>query len=147
MDTGQKEIIRLGRGMAVRFLVEGHESGGSAAVFEVEIPAGSGMPFAHSHDGFEETIYGLEGVPTWTVDGATIDVAPGEALCIPHGAVHSFANHSDADAKILCLITPGLLGPDFFREIRDLTGVGGPPDPQQIAEVMRRHGLTPAPPT
>jgi quercetin dioxygenase-like cupin family protein len=40
------------------------------------------MPAPHSHDGFEETIYGLEGVSTWTIDGETTEIAPGEALCV-----------------------------------------------------------------
>jgi quercetin dioxygenase-like cupin family protein len=30
------------------------------------------MPAPHSHDGFEETIYGLEGVSAWTIDGETV---------------------------------------------------------------------------
>jgi mannose-6-phosphate isomerase-like protein (cupin superfamily) len=29
---------------------------------------------AHSHDHYEETIWGIEGVSTWTVDGKQIDV-------------------------------------------------------------------------
>ncbi len=55
------ELIRLGD-TTVRFLVESADSGGSAAVFEVGISARGKMPAPHSHDGFEETIYGLEGV-------------------------------------------------------------------------------------
>src|SRR3954468_9303688 len=43
-------------------------AGGSAAVFEATIRARGLMPAPHSHDGFEETVYGLEGVSTWTVD-------------------------------------------------------------------------------
>jgi quercetin dioxygenase-like cupin family protein len=41
----------------------------------------------HSHDHYEETIYGIDGVLTWTVDGKQIDVGPGQALCIPRGAI------------------------------------------------------------
>ena len=39
--------------------------------------------------------------------------------------------------------------PDYFREIHDVLAAtpGGPPDLAKVAEVMRRHGLTPAPPT
>jgi quercetin dioxygenase-like cupin family protein len=92
------ELIRVGD-TAVRFLVEGSESGGSAAMFEATIRAQGRMPAPHSHDGFEETVYVLEGVSTWTVDGTAIDVAAGEALCIRRGAVHHFDNHGDVDAK------------------------------------------------
>jgi len=38
---------------------------------------------AHGHDHYEETIYGSNGVLTWTVDGKKIDVGPGQALCVP----------------------------------------------------------------
>jgi hypothetical protein len=42
---------------------------------------------------------------------------------------------------------PGILGPDYFRELKTVieAAAGGPPDPAGLAEVMRRHGLTPAP--
>jgi uncharacterized RmlC-like cupin family protein len=68
-------------------------------VFEFDVPAGAKVPVAHSHDGYEETIYGLEGALTWTVEGTPTDVGPGEALCIPRGAVHHFDNTRDVDAK------------------------------------------------
>ena len=132
--------------MAIRFLVEGEQSGGSVAVFEFDVPAGSKVPAAHSHDGYEETIYGLEGVLTWTLEGTATDVGPGEALCIPRGAVHQFDNNGETDAKALAIVTPGILGPDYFREVADVleAAAGGPPDLAAIAAVMRRHGLTPA---
>ena len=145
-QTSTSEAIRVGA-MAIRFLVEGKQSGGSVAVFEFDVPAGTTLPAAHSHDGYEETIYGLEGVLTWTIEGAPIDVGPGQALLIPRGAVHQFDNAGDVDAKALAVVTPGILGPDYFREVAAIldAAAGGPPDLAAIATVMRRHGLTPAP--
>jgi quercetin dioxygenase-like cupin family protein len=58
----------------------------------------------HSHDAFDETIYGLEGVLTWTIDGTPTDVPAGEAFYIPPGAVHSFDNTSEVDAKALAIV-------------------------------------------
>ena len=144
--TGTHEEIRVGE-LVIRFLVEGEGSGGSVAVFEFDVPAGAKVAAAHSHDGYEETIYGLEGVLTWTIEGTTTDVAPGEALCIRRGAVHHFDNTRDTDATALAVVTPGLLGPDYFREVAAVldASAGGPPDLAAIATVMRRHGLTPAP--
>lgn len=146
MVTGTREEIRLGQ-LAVRFRVEGKESGGSVAMFEFDVPAGAKVPIAHSHDAYEETIYGLEGVLTFTVDGQKSDVGPGDVLCIPRGAVHRFDNVYSADAKMLAVVTPGILGPEYFREIAVVAkaAAGGPPDPVAIGEVMRRHGLTPVP--
>ncbi len=114
-------------------------------MFEFDVPAGAKVPVAHSHDAYEETIYGLAGVLTWTVDGQQSELGPGEVLCIPRGAVHRFDNGHKADAKMLAVVTPGILGPDYFREIAAVAkaAAGGPPDPAAIAQVMRRHGLTP----
>src|SRR5215471_12659836 len=88
-----EETIHLGP-LAVRFLLTGDNSTGSIAVFELTVPAAQRLSApVHSHDHYEETIYGIEGVLTWTVDGQLIDVGPGQALCIPRGAVHRFDNH------------------------------------------------------
>ena len=145
MITMTSEPIRVGD-MAIRFLVEGEESGGSVAVFEFDVPAGAKVAAAHSHDGYDETICGLEGVLTWTVEGMPADVGPGEILFIPRGAVHHFVNTHGVDAKALAIVTPGVLGPDFFREVAAVldTASDGPPDLAAVAAVMRRHGLTPA---
>ena len=143
------EEILEGGGVAVRFLLTGESSNGTLAAFEVTIPAGRGlMAPAHRHDAFEETVYGVAGVSTWTVDGESFDIGPGQALCIPRGAVHRFENRSDVDAKCLCLVTPGVLGPSYFREAFAVlsAAAGGPPDRAKVVEVMRRHGLTPVAP-
>jgi quercetin dioxygenase-like cupin family protein len=145
MAASTHEEIRVGD-VAVRFLLEGERSAGSVAVFEFDVPAGAQVAAAHSHDGYEETIYGLEGVLTWTVEGVRIDVGPGEVLCIARGAVHQFDNPHDVDAKALAIVTPGILGSDYFREVSAIldAAAGGPPDFAALGEVMRRLGLTPA---
>jgi quercetin dioxygenase-like cupin family protein len=146
MATATHDEIRIGQ-IATRFLVEGSESGGSVALFEFDVPAGARVPVAHSHDGYEETIYGLAGVLTWTVDGSPTEVGPGQVVVIPRGVVHHFENTGDADATALAIVTPGLLGPDYFRDVAAVVeaAAGGPPDLGAIAAVMKKHGLTPAP--
>ena len=143
MTTSTHEEIRVGP-LAIRFLIEGEQSGGSVAIFEFDVPAGTSVAAGHSHDGYEETIYGLEGVLTWTTEGVPTDVGPGEALCIPRGAVHQFENTHDVDASALAVVTPGILGPDYFREVAAIldAAAGGPPNYAALGEVMRRHGLT-----
>jgi quercetin dioxygenase-like cupin family protein len=145
MTPSTPEVIEVGE-ITIRFLVEAEQSGGGVAVFEAEVPAGARVPVAHSHDGYEETIYGLEGVLASRVEGATTEVGPGDALLIPRGAVHHFDNAGDVDAKALAIVTPGVLGPDFFREVAAILDASvGPPDVAAIAAVMGRHGLTAAP--
>jgi quercetin dioxygenase-like cupin family protein len=137
------------KGLSVRFLLTGDNSNGSIAAFELIVQAAQRLPApAHSHDHYEETIYGVDGVLTWTVDGKQIDVGPGQALCIPRGAVHRFDNNGSRDVKALCVITPAAIGPAYFREAFAVlnAAAGGPPDRAKMAEIMRRHGLTPASP-
>lgn len=139
------ETILLG-GLAVRFLITGSDSGGSIAAAELTVAGRQRlMAPAHSHDHYEETIYGIEGVLTWTVDGKAIEVGPGRALCIRRGAVHRFDNHGDVEAKALAVITPAAIGPEYFREVAEVVkAASGPPDKARMMEIMLRHGLTPA---
>ena len=135
------------KGLAVRFLLTGDNSNGSVAAFELFVGAAQRLPApAHSHDHYEETIYGIDGVLMWTVDGKQIDVGPGQALCVPRGAVHRFDNNGGREAKALCVITPAAIGPEYFRETFAVlnAAAGGPPDRAKMAEIMRRYGLTPA---
>ncbi len=138
------ETIRIGP-LVVRFLLTGEQSNGSVAVFELTVPGVQRLAVpAHSHDHYEETIYGLDGVMTWTVDSKPIEVGPGQALCIPRGAVHRFDNNGSQDGKSLCVISPAVLGPEYFRESAEVVNAaaGGPPDRAKMAEIMRRYGLT-----
>ena len=146
VTTSTRYDITIGQ-LSIRFLLEGEQSGGSVAIFEFDVPARARVPIAHSHDGYEEAIYGLEGTLTWTVEGQPVDVGPGEVLCIPRGAVHRFDNHGSRDVKALCAITPAAIGPQYFRESAAVinAAAGGPPDRVKMTEIMRRHGLTPAP--
>lgn len=142
---GIPEEIRIGQ-LTLRFLIDGPASGASVTIFEMNVPPGAKVLIAHSHDAFDETIYGLEGVLTMSLNGQSIEVVPGEILFIARGAVHRFDNPSASSARILAVITPGILGSSYFREIADVAkaAAGGPPDPAAIAAVMLRHGLTPA---
>ena len=67
-----------------------------------------------------------------------------EFSALPLGVVHSFRNDSQAATKCLCVLTPGVLGPDYFRELAALVS-GGRPDPEAMKAVMLRYGLIPAP--
>ena len=139
-----EETIRIGA-LAVRFLITGKNSNGSISAFELTVPVGQRLPGpAHSHDHYEETIYGIDGVLTWTVNGKQVEVGPGQALCIPRGAIHRFDNHGGQDVKALRVITPAAQGPEYFRECAEVINqaAGGPPDRAKMAEIMRRHGLT-----
>ena len=143
-----EETIGVGP-IKIRFLLTGEDSNGIASLFEFSVPAGQKLPApAHKNDAYEELLYGIEGILTWTVDGTPIAVGPGQALCIPRGAVHRFENLGSEDVKQLVVISPGIMGPAYFHEAAELieAAAGGPPDSAKMMDVFRRHGMTIATP-
>lgn len=146
--NASEETIKLGP-LGIRFLLTADDSNGSVSVFEVLVPAGQKLAApAHRNDAYEEILYGIEGVLTWTVDGTPIEVGPGQALCIPRGATHRFDNLGNEDAKQLAVISPAIMGPAYFREAAEVIreAAGGPPDRAKMVDVFHRHGMTLAPP-
>lgn len=141
----KKETIKVGQ-VIIDFLLEAADTNGSEAMFEFTVPVNAKVPIPHYHEHYDETIYGLEGIITFTVDGKAIDIAPGETCFIPRGVVHSFDNLKQMDAKALAVITPALLGPIFFKEVAEILNAGGPPDLQKLGSVMTKHGLIPVVP-
>jgi quercetin dioxygenase-like cupin family protein len=143
-----EETINIGP-LGIRFLLTSDDSNGSMSVFEVRVPIGQKLAApAHKNDAYEETLYGVKGVLTWTVDGLPIEVGPGQALCIPRGAVHRFDNFGGEDAMQLVIISPAIMGPAYFREAAEVIGAakGGPPDRARMMDIFRRHGMTLAAP-
>ena len=143
-----EETIRIGP-LAIRFLLTGDDTDGSVSVFEVSVPVGQKLAApAHKNDAYEEVIYGIQGVLTWTVDGKPIEVGPGQVLCIPRGAVHRFDNLGSEDVMQLTIISPAIMGPAYFHDAAEVISAagGGPPDIAKMMEVFRRHGMTLAPP-
>ena len=146
--NASEETIGLGE-LSVRFLLTGADTNAMASVFEVDIPAGERLKApTHMNDEYEETIYGIAGVVTWTIGGVPTEVAPGQAVCIPRGTSHRFDNLGDVAAKQLVVTTPAIMGPAYFHDVVDAltAAAGGPPDVPAMIAVFKRHGMTIAPP-
>lgn len=136
----KNQTIRIGQ-IGIRFLLESAETNGSVAMFEFTVPVGAKVPLPHSHKHYDETIYGVGGVITFTVDGKVVDIGPGQSCFIPRGAVHGFNNLKQTDAKALAVVTPALIGPDFFEETATIVNADGPPDIEKLKAVLAKHGL------
>jgi hypothetical protein len=78
------------------------------------------------------------------MDGEDVVLEPGQSIFIKRGIVHGFRNDAQEAASCLCILTPGVLGPGYFREAATLLA-GGSPDPAKMKEIMLRYGLHPAP--
>ncbi|MCO6416828.1 cupin domain-containing protein [Siccirubricoccus sp. KC 17139] len=135
------EIIRMG-GLELHFMQSREGTGAEIDLFEMTVQPQARMPVPHYHESWDETVYGLSGTVTFTVDGADVPLGPGESLFIRRGVVHGFRNDGPGVARCLCLLSPGALGPAYFREIAALL-TEQPPDRAAMEEVMRRYGLVP----
>ena len=153
MPVSTPEELRLGQ-INLRFLIDGPATGSSLTMFEFEVVPGARVPIAHSHDAYDETIYGLDGTLTLTLlaaDGTPEmhQLGPGNSLFIPRGVPHRFDNLHPTLSRSLAVITPGILGAQFFREMAAVMlssmEANTSPDPAVLSRIMLSHGLTPTP--
>jgi quercetin dioxygenase-like cupin family protein len=139
------ETIRV-CGLEVRFLQSKEDTGGSLDVFEMTVQPNARMPVPHYHESWDEVGYGLTGATTFRVANQDIVLRPGQSVFIKRGVVHGFRNDTQEATTCLGILTPGVLGPAYFREMAALTS-GGAPDLVRMKETMLRYGLVPVPPT
>ena len=72
-----------------------------------------------------------------------VEIGPGDTVFIRRGVVHGFDNRGAVFARCLCVLTPGVLGPEYFREMSAALAANTPPDPTKMRTIMERHGLIP----
>lgn len=140
--TQNNEIIKFG-GIEIHFSLDANDTNKQLTLFKCVIHPNTKMPAPHYHEQFDETIYGLKGIATYTVDGKTIEIGPGDSCFIPRGIVHGFENKTNDTIEFLAYTSPGVFGPEYFKGIAEVINAGGPPDLAKMKEVMRKHGLVP----
>ena len=57
---------------------------------------------------------------------------------LPRGVVHHITNNTTKTAKALAMMTPALIGINYFKEMSALLNTGTAPDLQKIQETMLR---------
>jgi mannose-6-phosphate isomerase-like protein (cupin superfamily) len=63
-------------------------------------------PELHEHDAEDDSFYVLEGELTITADGGEILAGAGTFVLVPPGVPHTFANRTDAVARVLNVHAP-----------------------------------------
>lgn len=134
--------IRIGE-LSVTFLKTRHETDGAFDLFELTIPPFARIPLPHIHRKYDETIFGVDGTMTWTLLDQPTEVRRGTSLFIPRGTPHSYANRTHHTARILCLQTPGVMGPEYYLEMAALYRASPHPDLAGVGEIMSRYGVVP----
>ena len=79
------EIINFDIGIEIHFCLDAADTNAQFAMFKVVIHPNAKVPAAHYHENFDETIYGLKGSLTLTVDDHIITLDPGDYHFIKRG--------------------------------------------------------------
>jgi len=143
MRARAQNVVRAGD-LELRFLVDEIHGTGQLVMFELIVPDRARVPVPHYHRQVDETIYGLKGILTTTVDGRRHEIGVGDAIFIPRGSVHHHQNLHPATARALMVLTPGAIGRRYFEEMAEVINAPGKPDTTKLKEIMLRHGLVPA---
>ena len=142
LEPGEGRLLSV-IGERVTCKVVGEETDGAWSLFEVSEPPGGGPP-PHSHDGFDEAYYVLEGELELLAGERAVKAGPGSFVTIPRGTIHTYRNNTGETAKFLAWGYPsGVEG--FFAELdREVKSL--PPDVDLVLNIAARHNVRFAPP-
>lgn len=125
-------------GDTYRILIGGEQTEGSYATIDMLIPPNGG-PGPHSHAGFQESFYVIEGEIEFKSEVSTYTAKKGSFVYIPMGGiVHCFKNKTSETAHLLCFVVPSGLE-KFFLEIgRPVLPGAFLPVPEMDTEGMKK---------
>jgi quercetin dioxygenase-like cupin family protein len=159
VQPGEGRSGGLAPGIGVQFKIDGIDSGGAVSIVEHPFAVGALVP-PHIHRREDEFSIVLEGQIGFRSNDQEVVLGPGGYIVKPRNEVHAMWNAGPTPARMIEVITPAGFE-DFFHEMTDLTA-GGPPDPLAVvalaerydlpfaepdwlADVVQRYGLTPPP--
>jgi quercetin dioxygenase-like cupin family protein len=124
------------------------ETGGTASIFEMTIPAGAGPP-SHTHPG-GEAVYVLEGNIRYHIEDDVYEGGPGSFFYMPEGTWENF--EPTTQVRLLVIYMPG--GTEaFFAEAGEPAQkhelpppLEGPPDIERLISIGEKHGMAMKPP-
>lgn len=146
--TKKETVVRGNEGQEVKFTdvdmtykVGPDATPSRVAVHEWELGARRLAGPPHRHENEDEIFYVLAGEVTVMQDEEVTTVGAGNYVILPRGHFHTFWNASDSPARLLVILAAGDLE-DYFIEAGELLGAGGPPDLEQVGQIIARYGLT-----
>ncbi len=125
-------------GLGIFVKLTGADTKGAYSLFEYVVPAGLGGPPTHIHSREDELFIAVQGETTVELDGEVHVLTPGSALLMPRGVPHMFYNSSDAESRVIAVVSPPGLE-KYYQALSQLPP--GPRDMALVAEVMTRFGL------
>jgi len=140
-------------GDTYRIVITGEQTGGAYAAIDMLIPPGGGPP-PHSHPGFQESFYVLDGEIEVKTESQAYTAKKGSFVNIPLGGmVHCFKNKTDAVTHLLCMVVPSGLE-QMFLEIGQPVEAGtflppphfSPEDLGRMVAIAEKYGQKLFPP-
>jgi quercetin dioxygenase-like cupin family protein len=110
--------------------LRGHQSDGQLALIELVVAAGAEGPPLHIHPAHAEGFYVLEGEVLVQLGDEVRPGRAGDFFFAASGTPHTFANHTQRDARLLLTCTPAGFEAYFDRLAQ---GIGGPPTEDALA--------------
>jgi quercetin dioxygenase-like cupin family protein len=130
-------------GGSIHVRVRSEDTGGAFGLIEQVVPAGFPGPVLHVHPDFAETFYVIGGEIAIRVGDEAHDAGPGTVAVVPRGTPHTFANPSDAPARMLILVTPGGFERYFEVLTQAVRDAGTFPSADELAALALAYGSVP----
>lgn len=123
-------------------LAGGDRTAGQVIFGEARLPARSSGPGLHVHTREDEAAYVISGVMTFVVGDRRIEASAGELVWLPRDVPHTFANLGDDPVWAFGVTTPAGLEGMFEEQSAYFASLRGAPDPDKIAEIGARYGVS-----
>jgi quercetin dioxygenase-like cupin family protein len=125
-----------GPGDTYTFLATGKETQGAYFQLEAVVTPGGGPP-PHVHHHEDETFFVIEGTLELRLGELTVLARAGDYISVPRGAVHSFRNVAEHDARMLVTFVPAGFEA-FFEEVFEPAADRTSPPPPTSSDLIDR---------
>ena len=116
------------------------DSGGTLSAFELSALPQTG-PYLHVHHREDEWYYVLSGEFLFKAGGESHTLPTGASIWLPRDVPHTWANTSNAEAKLILVCQPGGFE-KFFEEMgNEMAKVSSDAAMQKMKDVMAKYGM------
>ena len=116
------------------------DSGGTLTAFELSALPQTG-PYLHVHHREDEWYYVLSGEFLFKAGAESHNLPTGASIWLPRDIPHTWANTSNAEAKLILVCQPGGFE-KFFEEMgNEMAKVSGAAAQQKMKDVMAKYGM------
>ena len=125
-------------GLGITMKTDGKSTHDAYSLFEYSVPAKTDGPPPHLHTREDESFICLSGRLDVTLGGEDFVLEMGDYLYLPRDVVHTFRNSSDAESRIISVVSPaGLEG--YYQALAEMPP--GPKDIRVMKKIMEDFGI------